>query len=34
MGRACACALMLFVLIFVLTQFQSLVGARKTVDID
>ena len=34
MGRACACALMLFALIFVLTQFQSMVGARKTVDID
>ena len=34
MGRACACAVMLFLLIFVLTQFQSLVGAHKTVDID
>ena len=34
MGRACACALMLFALIFVLTQFQSMVGAHKTVDID
>ena len=34
MGRACACALMLFALIFVLTQFQSMVGAHKNVDID
>ena len=34
MGRASAAALILFVIIFVLTQIQSMVNARKTIDVD
>ena len=34
MGRASAAALILFVIIFVLTQIQSIVNAKKTIDVD
>ena len=34
MGRASACALLLFVVIFVLTQIQSLVNAKKSIDVE
>lgn len=34
MGRASAAALILFVIIFVLTQIQSILNAKKTIDVD
>ncbi len=34
MGRASACALLLFVIIFVFTQIQNRVDAKKTIDLD
>ena len=34
MGRASAAALLLFLIIFVLTQIQRHMNARKTIDID
>ncbi len=34
MGRASAASLLLFMVIFVLTQIQSMVNAKKTIDVE